>query len=85
VRGQDRARWAQQEIWDKPQHLTDNMQSAVDRGYGSIGKEVAKRAKVFDNEGLGVTRSGKGRQAHVGEIFLPRRSCTKRCRVRITC
>src|SRR5467141_4312746 len=70
VRGQDRARWAQQEIWDKPQHLTEmNSKGLVIVGYGSIGREVAKRAKVFDMKVWGVTRSGKGEQAHVEKIF----------------
>src|SRR2546427_11963043 len=70
VRGQDRARWSQQEIWDKPQHLTElNGKVLLIVGYGSIGREVAKRAKAFDMRVGGVTRSGKGGQAHVEEIF----------------
>jgi len=70
VRGQDRAQWSQQEIWDKPQHLTElNGKVLLIVGYGSIGKEVAKRAKVFEMKVWGVTRSGKGEQAHVEKIF----------------
>src|SRR5207245_7791110 len=70
VRGQDRARWAQQEIWDKPQRLTElNRKVLLIVGYGSIGREVAKRAKAFDMKVWGVTRSGKGEQAHVEKIF----------------
>src|SRR5258708_6577356 len=70
VRGQDRARWSQQEIWDKPQHLTElNGKVLLIVGYGSIGKEVAKRAKAFDMRVWGVTRAGKGEQAHVEKIF----------------
>src|SRR6266446_2893913 len=69
VRGQDRARWAQQEIWDKPQHLTElNGKVLLIVGYGSIGREVAKRAN-----GRTWTR------------FLPRRNCGKPCRVPIMC
>src|SRR5207248_9536671 len=70
VRGQDRARWAQQEIWGKPQRLTElNRKVLLIVGYGSIGREVAKRAKAFDMKVWGVTRSGKGEQAHVEKIF----------------
>src|SRR5690348_16717092 len=70
VRGQDRAKWAQQEIWDKPQHLTElNGKVLLIVGYGSIGREVAKRAKAFDMRVWGVTRSGAGEHAHVEKIF----------------
>jgi D-2-hydroxyacid dehydrogenase (NADP+) len=70
VRGQDRAQWSQQEIWDKPQHLTElNGKVLLIVGYGSIGREVAKRAKAFDMRVWGVTRSGKGEQAHAERIF----------------
>ena len=70
VRGQDRARWAQQEIWDQPQHLTElNGKVLLIVGYGSIGREVAKRAKAFDMRVWGVTRSGRGEQAYVENIF----------------
>jgi D-2-hydroxyacid dehydrogenase (NADP+) len=69
VRGQDRARWAQQEIWDK-QHLTEvNGQVLLIVGYGSIGREVAKRAKAFDMRVWGITRSGAGERAYVEKIF----------------
>jgi len=70
VRGQDRARWAQQEIWDQPQHLTElNGKVLLIVGYGSIGREVAKRAKAFDMRVWGMTRSGMGEQAYVENIF----------------
>jgi len=70
VRGQDRGRWAQQEIWDKPQHLTElNGKVLLIVGYGSIGREVAKRAKAFDMRVWGVTRSGAGDRTPVEKIF----------------
>src|SRR5260370_22706625 len=70
VRGQDRARWAQQEIWDQPQHFTDlNGKMLLIVGYGSIGREVAKRAKVFYMRGWGGARSGNGEFARVEKIF----------------
>src|SRR6266480_7661920 len=70
VRGQDRGRWAQQEIWDKPQHLTElNGKVLLIVGYGSIGREVAKRAKAFEMRVWGVRRSGAGERAHAEKIF----------------
>ncbi len=70
VRGQDRGRWAQQEIWDKPQHLTElNGKVLLIVGYGSIGREVAKRAKAFEMRVWGVTRSGAGERTHSEKIF----------------
>jgi D-2-hydroxyacid dehydrogenase (NADP+) len=70
VRQQDRARWSQQELWDKPQHLTElNGKVLLIVGYGSIGREVAKRAKALDMRVWGVTRSGKGDRTHAEKLF----------------
>jgi len=70
VRQQDRARWSQQDLWDKPQHLTElNRQVLLIVGYGSIGHEVAKRAKAFDMRVWGVSRSGKGDRTYLERIF----------------
>jgi len=70
VRQQDRARWSQQELWDKPQHLTElNGKVLLIVGYGSIGREVAKRAKALDMRVWGVTRSGKADTTHAEKIF----------------
>src|SRR5689334_19834567 len=70
VRQQDRANWSQQELWDKPQHLSEvNGQVLLIVGYGSIGRELAKRAKVFDMRVWGVTRSGRGDGGHVEKIL----------------
>jgi len=70
VRGQDHAKWAQQDLWDKPQHLTElNGQLLLIVGFGSIGREIAKRAKAFDMRVWGVTRSGQGDRAFAEQIF----------------
>lgn len=61
VRQQDRARWSQQELWDLPQHLTElNGQLLLIVGFGSIGHELARRARAFAMRVWGVSRSGKG-------------------------
>ena len=71
VRHQDQSRWAQQELWDQPQHLTElNGQVLLIVGYGSIGHEVARRAKAFDMRVWGVSRSGKG-DASLAEKIVP--------------
>jgi phosphoglycerate dehydrogenase-like enzyme len=49
TRHQDRSYWGQQDIWDQPQRLTElNGQVLVIVGFGSIGQELAKRARAFD-------------------------------------
>ena len=61
VRQQDRANWSQQDLWDQPQRLTElNGKVLLIVGYGSIGRELAKRAKAFAMRVWGVTRSGRG-------------------------
>jgi D-2-hydroxyacid dehydrogenase (NADP+) len=61
VRFQDKSAWGQQPLWDKPQQLTElNGKILLIIGFGSIGEELAKRAKAFGVRIWGVTRSGKG-------------------------
>lgn len=70
VRQQDRGTWSQQELWDKPQHLVElNGQVLLIVGYGSIGRELAKRAKAFEMRVWGVTRSGEGDGEHAEKII----------------
>jgi phosphoglycerate dehydrogenase-like enzyme len=69
VRFQDAAKWAQQDLWDKPQHLSEvNGSLLLIVGYGSIGRELAKRAQAFGMRIWGVTRSGKGDTTHAERI-----------------
>jgi phosphoglycerate dehydrogenase-like enzyme len=71
VRGQDRCAWVQQDLWDKPQRLTElNGQVLLIIGFGSIGREVARRARAFDMRVWGVTRSGQGDRT-LAERILP--------------
>jgi D-2-hydroxyacid dehydrogenase (NADP+) len=67
VRFQDRAHWGQQEISD--QVLTElNGKLLLIVGFGSIGHEIARRARAFDMRVWGVTRSGHGDATHVEKI-----------------
>jgi phosphoglycerate dehydrogenase-like enzyme len=71
TRHQDRSQWGQQAIWDQPQRLTElGGKVLLIIGFGSIGRELAKRATAFDMRVWGVTRSGKGDAAHA-EKLLP--------------
>lgn len=70
VRYQDVATWSVQKLWDKPQHLTEiNGRVVLIVGFGSIGREVARRAKAFDMRVWGVTRSGRGDLSLADEIL----------------
>lgn len=70
TRHQDRSHWSQQDIWDKPQHLTEiSGKVLLIIGFGSIGRELAKRASAFDMRVWGVTRSGKGDATHAEKIL----------------
>jgi D-2-hydroxyacid dehydrogenase (NADP+) len=67
---QEAAKWAQQELWDKPQHLTEISGSVLlIVGYGSIGRELAKRSQAFGMRVWGVTRSGKADATHAERIL----------------
>ncbi len=69
LRQQEKAVWSQQELWDKPQHLAElNGTVLLIVGYGSIGREVAKRARALEMRVWGVTRSGRGDQTYAEKI-----------------
>jgi len=71
VRFQDKTTWGQQPLWDMPQQLTElNGKILLIVGYGSIGEELAKRARAFEMRVWGVTRSGKG-DASLAEKIVP--------------
>jgi D-2-hydroxyacid dehydrogenase (NADP+) len=70
VRFQDRAQWGQQQISGSLGPLNElNGQLLLIVGYGSIGRELARRARAFDMRVWGVNRSGKGDAAHVEKIL----------------
>jgi len=70
VRHQDRAHWGQQDIWDKPQRLTElSGQVLLIVGFGSIGRELAKRAHAFDMRIWGVNRSGESTSPHAEKVI----------------
>jgi phosphoglycerate dehydrogenase-like enzyme len=70
VRYQDEEKWSVQDLWDKPQHLTEiNGSVLLIIGYGSIGRELARRAKAFDMRVWGVTRSGQGDTTRVERVL----------------
>lgn len=69
VRHQDKRHWGQQEIWDRPQRLTElNGMLLLIVGFGSIGQELAKRAKAFGMRVCAVNRSGQGEVSMVDKI-----------------
>ncbi len=71
TRHQDQSRWGQQILWDRPQRLTElNGQVLLIVGFGSIGRELARRARAFDMRVWGVTRSGKGDTSLAEKIVL---------------
>ena len=70
LRYQSQAKWAQQELWDKPQQISEiNGSVLLIVGYGSIGRELARRARAFDMRVWGVTRSGKSDITNVEKIL----------------
>jgi D-2-hydroxyacid dehydrogenase (NADP+) len=70
VRYQDRTQWGQQQISSHPQPLSElNGKLLLIVGYGSIGRELARRARAFDMRVWGVTRSGNGDAALAEKIF----------------
>ena len=71
TRYQDKCTWGQSLIWDKPEQLTElNGKTLLIIGFGSIGHELAKRAKAFEMRVCGVTRSGKG-DTSLAEKIVP--------------
>lgn len=71
TRYQDKCVWGQSQIWDKPEQLSElNGKTLLIVGFGSIGYELAKRAKAFEMRVWGVTRSGRG-DASLADKIVP--------------
>jgi len=70
VRYQDHAHWSQQDLWDKYPLTELNGKLLLIVGFGSIGHELARRAKAFEMRVWGVSRSGKG-DATLAEKIVP--------------
>ena len=72
VRHQDRAHWGQQDIWDQPQRLTElNGKVLLIIGFGTIGQELARRAKAFDMSVWAVNRSGNSDSRGLADKIVP--------------
>src|SRR5260221_1633073 len=70
MRYSGRGKWKRQELGNKPQQITEiNGRVLLIVGYGSIGRELARRAKAFDMRVWGVTRSGKGDHTYAEKIL----------------
>lgn len=67
-RFQQQAHWAQQEMWDlRPRELQG--QTLLIVGFGSIGRELARRAQPLGMRIWGVTRSGRGDTQLAERVF----------------
>src|SRR5260370_159099 len=81
VRHQDQRRWAQQELWDKPQHLTElGSKTLLIVGFGSIGQELARGATALRMLDSGVSRSGRA-VARTPGTLVQREGTLKHCRL----
>jgi phosphoglycerate dehydrogenase-like enzyme len=71
IRYQERRQWAQEEMWKEPPGLEElNGRLLLIVGFGSIGRELARRARAFRMRIWGVTRSGEG-DLTLAERILP--------------
>jgi phosphoglycerate dehydrogenase-like enzyme len=70
VRYQDRAHWSQQDLWDRYPLTELNGKLLLIVGFGSIGRELARRAGAFAMRVWGVSRSGQG-DASLAEKIVP--------------
>ncbi|MHB8411066.1 MAG: D-2-hydroxyacid dehydrogenase [Candidatus Acidiferrales bacterium] len=68
---QAQSRWAQQKIWDgKPRPMELSGRVLLIIGFGSTGRELARRIQPLGMKIWGVTRSGRG-DAQLTERILP--------------
>jgi len=69
VRHQAKKEWAQQEIWDEqPPPMEINGRTLAIVGYGAIGQELARRARVCGMRILGVKRDPARGAEHADSI-----------------
>ncbi|MGH2524318.1 MAG: NAD(P)-dependent oxidoreductase, partial [Anaerolineales bacterium] len=70
VRYQAQKKWAQQEIWDEQPHPMEiNGRTLAIVGYGAIGQELARRARVCGMRILGVKRDPTRGGEHADSVF----------------
>jgi phosphoglycerate dehydrogenase-like enzyme len=70
LRYQMQGRWAQQELWDAPVPMRELQgQVLLIVGFGSIGRELARRIEPLGMRVWGLTRSGKADAQHVERIL----------------
>ena len=75
VRYQDRGHWSQQDLWDHYPLTELSGKLLLIVGFGSIGQEVARRARAFDMRVWGVSRSGRGGTPLAEKIVPVARLC----------
>jgi D-2-hydroxyacid dehydrogenase (NADP+) len=75
VRYQDRAHWSQQDLWDHYRLTELNGKLLLIVGFGSIGQELARRARAFDMTVWGVSRSGRGDTSFAEKIVPVAQLC----------
>ena len=70
LRYQDQAKWSQQDLWDKPQQISEiNGGVLLIVGYGSIGQRTGAASAGVRYAGVGSDAVGKRRHTHAEKIL----------------